>query len=159
MAWVTIPPTATDPDAPLTSFLAKAWSDNPAAIANGDAGAPRITNSSLMAPVAGTAYTVARAVTVSPPSGTSATGKPASLPIKGGTVTFSITKSGGTGEVRLLINGSISESIASNGTFSFNKSLPYDAVVSYYAGGTTGSSVTGVFSITSGNDAPIQKVS
>lgn len=47
MAWVTIPPTATDPDAPLTSFLAKAWSDNPAAIANGDAGAPRIADAAL----------------------------------------------------------------------------------------------------------------
>lgn len=47
MAWTTIPPTATDPDAPLTAFLAKAWTDNPAAIANGDAGAPRIQDAAL----------------------------------------------------------------------------------------------------------------
>lgn len=47
MAWVTIPPTATDPDAPLTSFLAKAWSNNPAAIAHGDAGAPRVQDAAL----------------------------------------------------------------------------------------------------------------
>ena len=47
MAWTTIPPTATDPDAPLTSFIAKAWTDNPAAIANGDAGAPRVQDAAM----------------------------------------------------------------------------------------------------------------
>lgn len=44
MAWVNIPDTATDPDAPLTSSLAKAWTGNPIAIANGDPGAPRISS-------------------------------------------------------------------------------------------------------------------
>ena len=47
MAWTTIPPTVTDPDAPLTSFIAKAWTDNPDAIANGDTGAPRIQDAAL----------------------------------------------------------------------------------------------------------------
>ena len=47
MAWTTIPPTASDPDAPLTAFLAKAWGDNPIAIANGDAGAPRVRDAAM----------------------------------------------------------------------------------------------------------------
>lgn len=40
--WTTITETATDPDAPVTSTLIKALRDNPAAIAGGASGAPRI---------------------------------------------------------------------------------------------------------------------
>ncbi len=40
--WTTITETATDPDAPVTSTLIKALRDNPAAIAEGASGAPRI---------------------------------------------------------------------------------------------------------------------
>lgn len=43
MAWVNIPDTSLDPDAPLTSQLAFAWRDNPIAIAEGAEGAPVIT--------------------------------------------------------------------------------------------------------------------
>lgn len=42
MAYVTIPPTASDPDAPLTSQLIKQIIENPIGIARGDAGAPKI---------------------------------------------------------------------------------------------------------------------
>lgn len=41
--WTTITETATDPDAPVTSTLIKALRDNPAAIAEGASGAPRIS--------------------------------------------------------------------------------------------------------------------
>ena len=47
MAWVNIPDTATDPDAPLTSSLAKAWSGNFKGMADGDPGAPRIDDTAL----------------------------------------------------------------------------------------------------------------
>lgn len=47
MAWTDIPDAALDPDAPLTSDLAYAWRDNPIAIANGDAGAPKIQGRAL----------------------------------------------------------------------------------------------------------------
>lgn len=40
--WVNIIDSALDPDAPLTSELAYAWRDNPIAIAEGAAGAPRV---------------------------------------------------------------------------------------------------------------------
>lgn len=45
--WTTITETATDPDAPVTSTLIKALRDNPAAIAEGASGAPRIVSSAL----------------------------------------------------------------------------------------------------------------
>ena len=45
--WTTITETATDPDAPVTSTLIKALRDNPAAIAEGASGAPRIVRSAL----------------------------------------------------------------------------------------------------------------
>lgn len=41
--WTEISDTSLDPDAPLTSELAYAWRDNPIAIAEGAAGAPRIS--------------------------------------------------------------------------------------------------------------------
>ena len=45
--WTTITETATDPDAPVTSTLIKALRDNPAAIAEGASGAPKIVRSAL----------------------------------------------------------------------------------------------------------------
>ena len=47
MAWVTISNTAIDQDSPITTSLITALRDNPIAIANGDAGAPRIQNAGL----------------------------------------------------------------------------------------------------------------
>lgn len=155
MAWVTIPPTATDPDAPLTSFLAKAWSDNPAAIANGDAGAPRISKSALLAPIAGTGFLMAPTVTLNTSSsGSTSNGSPRTLPIRTGVVTFTMTKSGGTGSVSILINNSVVESETANGTYNYNRTLSEGDAVSYTA---NGGSVTGTFMIRSGNDAPISR--
>ena len=45
--WTTITETATDPDAPVTSTLIKALRDNPAAIAEGASGAPRINQPAM----------------------------------------------------------------------------------------------------------------
>lgn len=56
--WTNIPDTALDPDAPLTSELAYAWRDNPIAIAEGAAGAPRITQTAIMNPTAGNFRTI-----------------------------------------------------------------------------------------------------
>jgi hypothetical protein len=42
MAWTTIPNADIDQDSPITQTLMTALRDNPIAIANGDAGAPRI---------------------------------------------------------------------------------------------------------------------
>ncbi len=41
-SYITITDAETDPSAPLTSELAKKWRDNPIAIAEGSAGAPRV---------------------------------------------------------------------------------------------------------------------
>lgn len=45
--WTVITDAQLDPDAPLTSDLAYAWRDNPIAIAEGAAGAPRIVDAAL----------------------------------------------------------------------------------------------------------------
>ena len=45
--WTVITDASLDPDAPLTSELAYAWRDNPIAIAEGAAGAPRILDAAL----------------------------------------------------------------------------------------------------------------
>lgn len=45
--WTNITDTQVDPDAPLTSELAYAWRDNPIAIAEGAAGAPRIRDAAM----------------------------------------------------------------------------------------------------------------
>lgn len=54
----TITDAEVDPDAPLTSSLGYAWRDNPIAIAEGATGAPRITQSAIMNPTAGTFRTI-----------------------------------------------------------------------------------------------------
>lgn len=46
--WTVITDQMIDPDAPLTSELAYAWRDNPIAIAEGAAGAPRIADAALI---------------------------------------------------------------------------------------------------------------
>lgn len=48
--WVTINDSQVDPDAPLTSELAYAWRDNPVAIAEGAAGAPRVQPKAVFSP-------------------------------------------------------------------------------------------------------------
>jgi len=42
-SYITITDAETDPEAPLTSELAKKWRDNPIAIAEGDSAAPKIS--------------------------------------------------------------------------------------------------------------------
>lgn len=46
--WFPITDASISPDAPLTSELAFAWRDNPIAIAEGAAGAPRIADAALL---------------------------------------------------------------------------------------------------------------
>jgi len=55
MGWRTIGATETDPSKPGTSELFKALADNPAAMANGEAGAPRVKDAALDTGVATTA--------------------------------------------------------------------------------------------------------
>lgn len=47
MAWVSISNTAIDQDSPITVSLMTALRDNPAAIANGDAGAPKVQTAGI----------------------------------------------------------------------------------------------------------------
>lgn len=65
----TITDAEVDPDAPLTSSLGYAWRDNPIAIAEGATGAPRITQTAIMNPTAGTFRTIT-SVTTAISSGT-----------------------------------------------------------------------------------------
>ena len=95
--WTTIADTQVDPDAPVTSELGYAWRDNPIAIAEGASGAPRITQSALLAPVAGTAYTVLpdtniNVTTASP----TATYISRGVCIRGGVVTVTVTNNSGS---------------------------------------------------------------
>lgn len=46
-AYIAITDPETDPDAPLTATLAKKWRDNPIAITEGSAGAPKIQDAAL----------------------------------------------------------------------------------------------------------------
>lgn len=46
-SYISITETETDPDAPLTSALAKKWRDNPIAIAEGASGAPKVVGAAL----------------------------------------------------------------------------------------------------------------
>lgn len=46
-SYITITDAETDPEAPLTSELAKKWRDNPLAIAEGAVGAPRVQTAGL----------------------------------------------------------------------------------------------------------------
>lgn len=56
--WKVIPDTAVDPDAPVTSDLAYGLRDNPVALAEGAAGAPRIQYAAIQPPSAGNAVVV-----------------------------------------------------------------------------------------------------
>lgn len=63
-SYITITDAETDPEAPLTSELAKKWRDNPLAIAEGDATAPRIFGEAMARPDNGlTVLTVSAANT------------------------------------------------------------------------------------------------
>lgn len=53
-SYITITEAQTDPEAPLTSELAKQWRDNPIAITEGAAGAPRIQDAALSTTVTDT---------------------------------------------------------------------------------------------------------
>jgi hypothetical protein len=53
MAWTTIPNSDIDQDSPITQTLMTALRDNPIAIANGDAGAPRLQLPALQEVAAG----------------------------------------------------------------------------------------------------------
>lgn len=60
--WTAIPDAQLDPDAPLTSELAYAWRDNPIAITEGAAGAPKIQDAAMGSTVttAGSAWVRSR---------------------------------------------------------------------------------------------------
>ena len=65
-AYITITDPQTDPDAPLTSELAKQWRDNPIAMFEGVVGAPRLRLGALQRLVAGTTTRYSRSVTSTP---------------------------------------------------------------------------------------------
>lgn len=46
-AYITITDVETDPEAPLTSTLAKKWRDNPIAITEGSTGAPKVQRAAI----------------------------------------------------------------------------------------------------------------
>lgn len=53
-SYITITDAETDPEAPLTSELAKKWRDNPIAITEGASGAPRIVGAAMYGTLSGT---------------------------------------------------------------------------------------------------------
>ena len=53
-SYIAITDAETDPEAPLTSELAKKWRDNPIAITEGATGAPRIVAAAMYRPTSGT---------------------------------------------------------------------------------------------------------
>ncbi len=61
MAWVSIASSDYDPDSPVTTTLAGAWSNNPAAMAAGDSGAPEIVAAALSATAVSTKMAAAAA--------------------------------------------------------------------------------------------------
>lgn len=120
--WTAIPDASLDPDAPLTSELAYAWRDNPVAITEGAAGAPKITHSALMSPSAGAAIQYGSAVSVTstrPSTGIAPTviDVVKMQPIKSGTVRISVVVSGDSGSVSVFSAGSIVGSWSANGSY------------------------------------------
>lgn len=147
--WKTIPDTDVDPDAPVTSELMYALRDNPVAIAEGATGAPRITQSSFVAPTVGSAYKLGEG------SGTR-TVTTVNFTIMGavfmaGSVSVSYTKSGSAGTVSLMRGSTELSSRTTNGTTDIDVNLASGDSLSIRITGNSGASATAI--VTSGTDA------
>lgn len=149
MAYRGIAGSETNPEAPVTTSLMKALAENPVAIAEGDAGAPRIRTSALVAPAAGST-TIARWFG----SNTYTTGTPSSLwadaglgraYVEGRNVGFMVlvpgriramvdhrrapSASGVTCQVRVLLNGSVVNTWSTSGDSFVARQADIDVVL------------------------------
>lgn len=148
-------------DAPITVGQGLRFANNPTAIAEGASGAPRITNSALMQPVAGITNLVGRAVSGSSSSSTDPrVMSPNARPIRSGRVTFRITLSGsGSGRAAIIsINGVNVVTENTNGTYTSQQTLNVGDTVLYRVESATGSTANATFEMLIGNDAPLQSL-
>lgn len=159
--WTNITDAMTDPDAPLTSELAKAWRDNPIAIAEGASGAPRVAYSALLKPVAGASnILVSNTVTVLSATSASRTLFSVSI-INSGTVTVQTNATAmGIGANSILAitrvrdgNSTTVASYTSTGIRSDNVSVQAGDIVSVSLGYPTSGANTATASFRYGNDA------
>lgn len=160
--YIAQPDTAVDPDAPVTSDLMYALRDNPIAMFEGASGAPRLTNSAIMAPVAGTTFSVGPNVSVTTlSSGGDRTAAPKARPIRSGRVTFRATLSGsGSGRAIVISVGGVNVlSENANGVYTVQATINVGDALLYTVSAATGASSTGVFEMMTGNDAPMYTVS
>ena len=139
-SYITITDAETDPEAPLTSELAKKWRDNPIALAEGAIGAPRIY-SLAFAPVAAGDVVIDKLTPqgltvelVSFGSAGSASGTVSSAYVKD-TGVYTVIN---TGTIR--IKGTVSGSTSGSASFS-------SPAFRIYKNGTLSSSPTGTFSV------------
>lgn len=151
--WTTIADTQVDPDAPVTSELGYAWRDNPIAIAEGASGAPRITHSALLAPVAGTAYTVLpytnlNVTTASPTSTYVSRG----VCIRGGVVTVTVTNN--SGSTCQVSGGTPGYTVSAGTTDTRAVTIGAFQNLTFLTTLVGGSSATSTVRIQIGNDAP-----
>lgn len=120
--WVDIADSSTDPDAPLTSELAKAWTDNVIAAFEGAAGAPRFALKSIERVVAGAAVRSSRTGSV-----TIASGFETFLAfnfIQIGTVRATMTR-GGAGSMRVVrLRAGGSQELVAETTASISVDIP-----------------------------------
>ena len=160
--YTNITESATDPDAPVTAGLVKALRDNPIAIAEGAVGAPRMTRTSLLAPVAGAGGTIARML---PVTGTiNATVRSEVLRcLRGGTIRINVGFANGTGtgtnSTVIYRHGAAKTAVAQNTTLGASGTLTADISVSVgdmiYVEVTSGASTNGTmtsFTMESSND-------
>lgn len=151
--WTTIADTQVDPDAPVTSELGYAWRDNPIAIAEGASGAPRITNSAMLAPVAGTTYTVLpntdiNVTSASPTSSYVSRG----VCIRGGVVTVTVNNT--TGAQCQVGGGTPGYTVSPGATDTRAVTLGQFQNLTFFTTLVTGTSATSTVRIQIGNDAP-----
>ena len=154
--WTVITDASLDPDAPLTSELAYAWRDNPIAIAEGAAGAPRIQQGALMAPVAGVGVTVQPTTIVVAPVGETVTVNARGKCLMGGGVTVTAVSPSQPGiAAYVLLNGSVVLTVPT-GSNSINLTVNYTDVISFRVANTSPSTSAQScqFRISIGNDAP-----
>lgn len=135
-AYLVITDPATDPEAPLTSELAKAWRDNPIAMFEGASGAPRAVGRALMLLANYPVLTTAAADTVDASllcNGTfSNVNSTSTSYVSAGTVTVSLatgslrikwsvsTTGSATADSRLLLNGSVVHTASGTGNKSYD---------------------------------------
>lgn len=100
--WKNLADSALDPDAPLTSELAYAWRDNPIAITEGAAGAPRIQYAAIQTPSVGNAVVVTSLPNLSITAGSTLVRLRFSTLIAG-TARFTVTSFSSTGGSLALV--------------------------------------------------------